>query len=127
MPWILLTILGQIVGAVIIVFGIEQAGALSFLGIRQLAASEQNSGESEFINVGLYRWVRHPLYTGGLIVIWLAPSMTVNLFTLFLTLTVYLVVGARFEEERLIQEFGEVYMQYQKRVPMLVPLPRRKG
>lgn len=126
-PWILVTLLGQIAGVVIIIFGIEQSGALSFLGIRQLSSSGKERVGSEFINGGLYKWVRHPLYTGGLIIMWLAPSMTVNLLTLFLTLTVYLVVGARFEEDRLVQEFGEVYKRYQQQVPMLVPLLRRKG
>lgn len=70
---------------------------------------------------GLYRWMRHPLYTGGLLLIWLTPVMTVNTLTLIIVLSIYLVVGAVFEEHRLVQEFGEQYTAYQQQVPMLIP------
>jgi len=126
MPWILLTTLLQIAAAVIIVIGIDQTGALSFLGIRQISSTYNPEGESDFIDKGLYKWVRHPLYTGGLLIIWLAPSMTINLLVLFIIFTIYFVLGARLEEERLIQELGEDYERYQERVPMLIPSPRRR-
>ena len=75
---------------------------------------------------GPYRWVRHPLYTGGLLLIWLTPVLTLNLLTLFVMLTIYLIVGARLEEQRLIHEFGAEYQEYQQRVPMLIPSFRRQ-
>jgi protein-S-isoprenylcysteine O-methyltransferase Ste14 len=127
MPWLALTSVGQIAGVVIIVAGILQTGALSFIGVRQVLAPDPSQEEVVFISNGLYRWVRHPLYTGGLILIWLAPVMTVNLLSLFLMLTVYLVVGARLEEGRLVKELGEQYRRYQQQVPMLIPFPHRKG
>jgi protein-S-isoprenylcysteine O-methyltransferase Ste14 len=126
MPWILMTTLVQIAAAVIIVIGIDQTGALSFLGIRQISSIDQKGGSFNFIDRGLYRWVRHPLYTGGLLMIWLAPNMSINLLVLFITFTIYFVLGARLEEERLIEELGEDYIQYQERVPMLIPSPRRR-
>lgn len=70
---------------------------------------------------GLYRWVRHPLYTAGLVFIWLTPVMTVNLLVLNIGLTIYLVVGAIFEERKLVREFGAAYRDYQENVPMLIP------
>jgi protein-S-isoprenylcysteine O-methyltransferase Ste14 len=39
------------------------------------------------------------------------------------------VIGSYFEESDLIVEFGDAYREYQKRVPMLVPLlkwPKRE-
>jgi len=66
---------------------------------------------------GLYRWVRHPLYTAGLLFIWLIPVMTANLLALNIGLTIYLITGALFEERKLVREFGEAYIEYRKVTP----------
>lgn len=123
-PWVYLTVIGQFLAVLALVIGLLQTGVWSFLGLRQLIGSRE---ESSSLNVtGLYRYVRHPLYTAGLAFIWLTPVMTFNLLALNLGLTIYLVVGAMFEERRLRREFGEEYAHYQVRTPMLIPgLPRR--
>jgi protein-S-isoprenylcysteine O-methyltransferase Ste14 len=36
-------------------------------------------------------------------------------------LTSYLIVGTHLEEKKLVMEFGEKYLIYQKRVSMLIP------
>jgi protein-S-isoprenylcysteine O-methyltransferase Ste14 len=71
--------------------------------------------------------VRHPLYTAGLLFIWLIPVMTANLLALNIGLTMYLIIGALFEERKLVREFGEAYIQYRKNTPMLVPRPPRSS
>ncbi len=120
-PWVIISTLGQLAGVVIIVLGIWQADAWSFIGIRQ-ALTPPSQAEKPVLTIdGLYRWMRHPLYTGGLLLIWPTPVMTVNSLTLIIILSLYLVVGATFEERRLVAEFGEAYVEYQKRVPMLLP------
>jgi protein-S-isoprenylcysteine O-methyltransferase Ste14 len=125
LPWTLFTSAGQLAGAVIIVLGIWQTGAWSFLGLRQVVAGPRPEGQPQLVVRGLYRWMRHPLYTGGLLLIWLLPVMTANILTLNVILTAYLIVGAKLEEGRLLHEFGAAYAQYQQQVPMLIPkLPR---
>ena len=124
-PWILLTILGQLAGILIIVVGILQTDLWHFAGLRQVVEPEFDAPPM-MITDGLYGWVRHPLYTGGLLLIWLTPRMTVNLLTVFIVLTIYLLVGAKFEENRLLHEFGNQYREYQKRIPMLLPYRGRK-
>ena len=118
-PWIYLTLAGQLLAVVALVIGLLQTGVWSFLGLRQLIRSAE--GPYTFNVTGLYRYVRHPLYTAGLVFIWLTPVMTFNLLALNLGLTIYLVVGAMFEERKLRREFGEAYARYQDRTPMLVP------
>jgi protein-S-isoprenylcysteine O-methyltransferase Ste14 len=73
--------------------------------------------------------VRHPQYTGGLVFIWLFPIMTCNVLALNIGLTIYIIIGAIFDERKLVQEFGEAYIQYCHHTPMLIPglkLPTRK-
>jgi protein-S-isoprenylcysteine O-methyltransferase Ste14 len=69
----------------------------------------------------LYRWVRHPLYTAGLLFIWLTPIMTLNTLVVFIAATVYILVGAFFEERKLEREFGQAYREYKAATPMLIP------
>jgi protein-S-isoprenylcysteine O-methyltransferase Ste14 len=90
------------------------------LGLQQLYRPE-NIKTQKLVIRGLYRWVRHPLYTTGLLFIWLAPVMTINLLALIFSLSLYLVVGAHVEERKLILEFGQTYRDYQERTPMLIP------
>jgi methanethiol S-methyltransferase len=70
---------------------------------------------------GLYKLVRHPLYTCGLILVWLPPVMTWNLLAFAIGATVYILIGAYFEERKLVAEFGQAYLDYRKRTPMLIP------
>ncbi|MGD8634199.1 MAG: hypothetical protein PVF85_11555, partial [Anaerolineales bacterium] len=63
----------------------------------------------------------HPLYTGGLLMIWFMPVMTTSLLAFNLAATLYLYIGSIFEERRLIFVFGERYEAYRKRVPRFMP------
>ncbi len=126
-PWILISSIGQLAGIAIITLGVWQADAWAFLGFRQIRRPTEQDEKPNLVVNGLYRWMRHPLYTGGLIVLWLMPRMSINTLTLTIILSIYLVVGAIFEEKRLLHEFGEAYAEYQQRVPMLIPGLNRKG
>ncbi len=72
---------------------------------------------------GIHRFVRHPLYTGTIMVVWgffiVFPYLN-NLIAVVL-LTLYVIVGIRFEEKKLIAEFGVQYIDYMKGVPPLIP------
>ncbi len=72
---------------------------------------------------GLNHYVRHPLYFATLLMVWgyfiIWPTLMV--LVIACVISVYLVVGTKFEEKKLIAEFGDQYIQYKKRVPMLIP------
>jgi protein-S-isoprenylcysteine O-methyltransferase Ste14 len=72
-----------------------------------------------------YRFVRHPIYTGWLIVLWAAPVMTVSHLVLSVGMTCYLILGARLEERDLERRIP-YYRQYRRKVPMLLPSWRRR-
>lgn len=124
-PWVVLTSGLQLFAILGLVVALLQTGVWSFFGLRQIVSS-QSEEDDHLVLHGLYRWVRHPLYTTGLIIIWLLPVMTVNLLALNVGLSAYLVIGAYIEERRLVKQFGQIYKDYQERVPMLTPFPPRR-
>jgi protein-S-isoprenylcysteine O-methyltransferase Ste14 len=121
-PWTLLTGALQLAGALIILIGMLQTDIWHFMGLRQML-DRSTSPESPLVVGGLYRYMRHPLYTGGLLLIWFAPIMTASLLAFNLAATLYLYIGSLFEERRLIREFGDAYRDYRSRVPRFFPRP----
>jgi protein-S-isoprenylcysteine O-methyltransferase Ste14 len=119
-PWTYITLAGQLLALLALGVGLLQTGIWSFLGFEQMLVTGSTS-QPEMVTSGLYRWVRHPLYTAGLAFIWLTPIMTSGLLALNIGLTLYLVVGAIYEERKLVREFGDAYTRYQKQTPMLIP------
>lgn len=74
-----------------------------------------------------YKHVRHPLYVGFIIAFWSAPVMTAaHLFFSVMT-TVYILVAIQFEENDLVNHFGETYSDYKRSAPMLVPFAKRRA
>ena len=73
-----------------------------------------------FRTPGPYRYVRHPLYVGWLLVFWAAPIMTSAHLVFAILTTAYILVAIQFEERDLVRFHAE-YAEYRRRVPMLVP------
>ena len=63
---------------------------------------------------GPFAWTRHPLNLAPLPVLWLHPHMTANLATFNLAATLYLVLGSRHEERRLLAAHGADYAAYRR-------------
>jgi protein-S-isoprenylcysteine O-methyltransferase Ste14 len=72
---------------------------------------------------GLHRFVRHPLYFGTLLFIWSLFFVFPYLNNLLacIVITLYTIWGARLEEKKLVAQFGEKYVIYKQKVPMIIP------
>jgi protein-S-isoprenylcysteine O-methyltransferase Ste14 len=100
-----------------------------FIGIRKTVSGDQDKEKQPVIKKhGLYGIVRHPMYLGG--ITFFAASMThapLPQFLGYLILAIYMIIGTISEDRRLSRELGEVYRNYQKEVPMILPrMPGRK-
>ena len=72
---------------------------------------------------GVHRYIRHPLYMGTLLLLWsifLFFPLLSNLLACGM-ITLYTLIGIRFEEKKLSREFGESYDIYKRTTPMLIP------
>jgi len=119
-PTIVITVCGfalSISGALIMTLMIWKY-FLQMIGIRLIEKQETGKLQVD----GLHRYVRHPLYLGTFMFIW-------GLFLIFpysrgliacTIITTYTLIAIKFEEEKLLVEFGEEYKMYRQRVPMIV-------
>jgi protein-S-isoprenylcysteine O-methyltransferase Ste14 len=117
-PWSYLLLAGQVLSAVFLLIAALQTDLLSFAGLRQWIEEEKTAN---LVTTGLYRFVRHPLYTFSLLLLWLSPSMSINSFVVYAVLTLYVLIGIMFEERKLLREFGQAYADYRSSTPMLLP------
>lgn len=77
--------------------------------------------QNEFRTAWLYRYMRHPIYTGWLVIFWATPLMSVGHLLFALGMSAYILIGIAYEERDLIVQFGDRYREYRRRVPALIP------
>jgi len=89
-------------------------------GLKKLIKHETSD---ELMITGIHKIVRHPLYAGTFIFIWglLIIYPYLSLLIADVLITVYTLIGLRFEEQKLEKEFGNAYRMYKQKVPMLIP------
>ena len=76
----------------------------------------------QFKVVSLYKYVRHPLYLGGIMGLWFTPVMSATHLVFAILLTAYFFIGAWLEEKDLRHDFGAKYTAYMQKTPMMFPL-----
>ncbi|MEX2496628.1 MAG: isoprenylcysteine carboxylmethyltransferase family protein [Woeseia sp.] len=111
-------LIAMIIGYSLVIVGI----GLFAQGWRQVYRAR---GKDQLVTDGLYRFVRHPQYTGLFIalfgegVVHWPTLFSVGLFPLIVFAYYRL---ARSEERKMIEEFGDAYRNYRRQVPMFIPL-----
>ncbi len=107
-------------------WGVIALGGFDPFGTATLRATLRGevAAPSAFVARGPYRHVRHPLYLGVLLLIWAEHRVSTDRLLFNVLWTVWIVVGTMLEERDLRSEFGRTYREYQKAVPMLLPIPR---
>ncbi|MDP1653765.1 MAG: hypothetical protein Q8L56_13690 [Rhodocyclaceae bacterium] len=97
-----------------------------FLGTRPWREKRADAVEHEGFRISpLHRYVRHPWYALGLVLVW-TRDMNEPLLVSAGAVTLYLFVGAWLEERKLAAHFGAAYRAYREKVPGLIPLPWKR-
>lgn len=99
-------------------------------GLAQVWGHARGRGEAPppaFRTPLLYKYIRHPLYSGFFLAFWAIPQMSLGHLFLAAGVSVYMLIAIRYEERDLIGTFGDDYSRYRERTGMLTPrLGRRR-
>ena len=125
-PWARAALWGLFgLGWAVVVAGLLSLSNTRLFGLAQAwAAARARPFEEPGIRVrGVYRWLRHPLYSGTLLSFWATPEMSVGHAVLAAVFSAYILIGLRFEERDLLARHGAAYRRYREAVPGLLPWP----
>ncbi len=96
-------------------------------GVRLMRVVGRPEGQlentTEMVSVGLFKYIRHPLYSSLLFLAWGAFLKDVSLASglLVLAATVFLFATAKVEEDEDLRKFGARYAEYMKKTTRFVP------
>jgi protein-S-isoprenylcysteine O-methyltransferase Ste14 len=111
------------VGLIIATFGF----LLAKLAFKPISFSQfigiKKEEEPKLITNGIYSRMRHPLYTALILglVGFVIFNPTYTHLVHAICMLIYLFIGIRYEEKRLIARFGDKYRRYKEQTPMLFP------
>ena len=103
--------------------GLALVGIGAYMGWKSHEIIFGGDGPQVLVDSGVFGLCRHPMYL-GVISMLLGLSFVTFSIAAFALLVVFFALYDRFtsyEEERLIELFGEDYLEYQRRVPKWIP------
>jgi len=121
--WVLLGL--GLFGGIIIMISVSLINSKYFLGWQQIK-TQKGAEEMKFVTPLFYQFVRHPIYFGTLLAFWCVPVMSASGMLFSIGMSIYIIIGARYEERNLRLKFGDEYQAYQATVPMLIPFTKMK-
>jgi protein-S-isoprenylcysteine O-methyltransferase Ste14 len=105
------------------IYSLKMYDMAEFWGTRQLREQVHEVRDLEQFQISpFHRYVRHPWYFLLLVILWTRDITTTQLLCYSL-ITLYLFIGSRMEERKLIAYHGAVYERYRQRVAGIIPLP----
>lgn len=84
-------------------------------------------GKGELVTDGIYRFVRHPQYSGFMVIIlgFLIQWPTIITLIMAPVLIIMYIRLSKKEENKILEEFGEEYLLYMNQVPRFIPSFRK--
>ena len=124
--WQIIQIIILGLSVLLFVVGAKNYDIRQFLGFSQLTQEKLSTGlgqSGSFNQTGILRYTRHPWYLGTILILWSGyTDLSISRLIMNSVFTLYVIVGTLLEEKKLAAEFGDVYREYQKKVPMFISL-----
>ena len=126
-PFVTLCLILLALGGIIAVWSTFLTDHFELFGLRQAYIHDQGLPYTPVpFKMGLlYRYVRHPMMLGMLLLFWVTPYMTVGHLFLAGGLTLYILIGLYYEERDLVRNLGSDYACYRDSTPLLFPRLKR--
>ena len=105
----------QLLGAWLVWAAVRAFDMRIFMGLKPFPP-----GGEPFVERGIYRYLRHPMYSGVLLILLAMPAQSVNSLHLDVAIALYFVLGSRLEERRMLADHPQ-YADYRRRVPAFWP------
>ena len=112
-----------VLGVVVLVLALREYDLGRFSGMAQIRAQKKGfplPEDEPLITGGLHLFVRHPLYLGIYLILWGRATGDFGLATAVWG-SVYLVIGAAFEDRKLLALYGDEFRDYKDRIPAVIP------
>jgi protein-S-isoprenylcysteine O-methyltransferase Ste14 len=126
-PFDLIILIPQFLSLAAVFWAFKYICFREFLGLDQIKRFIEKRYKTELDEdytlriEGPYKYSRHPIYFFSITFLLFRPTMDLFYLTFFLCTVVYFYIGSYFEEKKLVRQFGELYEDYRKKVPRIIP------
>jgi protein-S-isoprenylcysteine O-methyltransferase Ste14 len=122
------SVIPGVVGAVLCGAGLVLLfAALGWIG-RAVQISPEPRPGATLVTTGVYKWLRHPIYTSIVVVVvgifLRRPTLVIGIAGV--VVIAFLVIKVRFEEKLLVERYP-TYSEYKMRTWGIIPWPRRSS
>jgi len=127
-PFDIIILVPQLLSLAGIFWTLKYICAREFLGINQIIRWFNNEYDEKELDEhltlrigGPYKYTRHPIYFFSITLLLFRAEMNLYYLVFLFCIAAYFVIGSYYEEKKLVKQFGEVYKNYQNRVPRIFP------
>ncbi len=127
-PYDIIILIPQFLSLAGLLWSFKYFSSKEFLGIKQVERYLNNDYHVDELDEkltlkisGPYKFSRHPVYLFSILFLLFRPVMDLFYVTVFICTLAYFYVGSIYEERKLVENFGEIYKEYQNQVPRIFP------
>jgi len=127
-PFGVIILIPQFLSLAGLLWSFKYFSAQEFLGIKQIERYLNGNYHVDELDEkltlkisGPYKFSRHPVYFFSILFLLFRPIMDLFYVTVFICSVAYFYIGSIYEERKLVENFGEIYREYQNQVPRIFP------
>lgn len=122
-----LLISGNLISSSPVIIGIQLLAIILSIWARRSFKKGQFSinaepGDGPLLLTGPYKFIRHPMYTFALIIVWSSVMGHASLYTIIISLVITVIIAIRIvmEEKALSEQYSE-YAEYTNKTKRIIP------